>query len=297
MNSIMNRRLIAPTLLLLGAMAFERTGSAAPINTDTALPIHEGELLWREQVRFMRASVAGVDKRVTAVPSVFVYGVTEKLALIGMVPYLDKELEMDGIERGSSGLGDTTLFGRYQVFQADRPGETMRGQVLGGIKFPTGKDDERDALGLLPPPLQSGSGSYDATVTGVFTWQRLQWQLDVDLGYRVTGEANDFRFGDSLVHNVSLQYRLWPGALPTEGVPSFVYGVVELNGLWSDRDEMGGTSIPDSGGYTLFLSPGVQYVTSRWIAEASVQLPVVRNLNGTQPEPDYTVAAGFRIQF
>ena len=52
-----------------------------------------------------------------------------------------------------------------------------------------------------------------------------------------------------------------------------------------------------SGGTTLFLVPGLQYVTRRWIVEAAVQLPVVQDLNGTALENDYIVRAGFRFNF
>lgn len=277
---------------LLGPMAW-----AAAINTDTALPIHKGEFLWREQVRFLKAEDATRDLEVIAVPSVFAYGFTEKFALIGVVPYLDKTLKTGGAERGDNGLGDSTLLGRYQVFQLDRPGETFRAQVLGGLKFPTGRDDESDSLGRLPQPLQLGSGSYDPIVGGVFTWQRLRWQADFDVTYKINTEANDFRFGNTLAHDAAFQYRLSPWTLPEEGVPSFVYGVLELNGIWAERSELSGGNIGASGGYTLFVSPGLQYVTRRWIAEISVQLPVVQELNGGQLRTDFILAGGFRIQF
>ena len=179
----------------------------------------------------------------------------------------------------------------------DRTGETFRAQVLGGLKLPTGRDDRRDALGRLPPPLQLGSGSYDPVVAGVFSWQRLQWQADFELGYKFNTSANGFRFGDTLSHNAAFEYRLWPGAVPDMGVPSFVYGVLELNGIWAQRSEQNGSKIGDSGGYTLFVSPGLQYVRQRWLAEMSVQLPVMQELKGRQLKTDHVLNAGFRVQF
>ncbi|MBI2928688.1 MAG: transporter [Verrucomicrobia bacterium] len=271
--------------------------AAAPINTDTALPVHKGEFLWREQVRFLKAEDSTGDLEVIAVPSVLVYGFTEKFALIGIAPYLDKSFKAGGGERGDHGLGDVTLLGRHQIFQLDRPGETFRAQLLGGLKLPTGEDDERDALGRLPQPLQLGSGSYDPIVAGVFTWQRLRWQADFDVVYKINTEANDFRFGNTLAHDAAFQYRLWPWQLPERGVPHFVYGVLELNGVWAERSELSGGNIGASGGYTLFLSPGLQYVAKRWVAEVSVQLPVVQELNGGQLKTDFILAGGFRIQF
>jgi hypothetical protein len=286
------------TTLILVCFEFAvLSATAAPINTDTALPVHRGEFLWREQVRFLKAEDSTRDLEVIAVPSVFVYGFTEKFALIGIAPYVDKTLKMGGVERGDNGLGDSTLMGRYQVFQMDRPGETFRGQLLGGLKFPTGRDNESDSLGRLPQPLQLGSGSYDPIVAGVFTWQRLRWQADFDVAYKVNTEANDFRFGNTLAHDAAFQYRLLPWTLPEQGVPAFVYGVLELNGIWAERDKLNGGKVGDSGGYTLFLSPGLQYVTRRWVAEISVQLPIVQELNGNGLKTDYILTAGFRIQF
>jgi len=287
----------ALSLGLLGGIFLASVATAGPINTDMALPAARGVFLWREQVRFIKAKDSTLNLEVVAVPSVLIYGVTEKFALIGVVPWLDKTLRMAGIERGDDGWGDSMLLGRYQVFQLDRPGETFRAQFLTGLKFPTGRDDRRDALGRLPQPLQLGSGSYDPVVAGVFSWQRLRWEADFDLGYKFTTRANGFRFGDTFTHNAAFEYRLWPGVLPEAGVPSFVNGVLELNGLWVQHDEQGGGKIGNSGGYTLFVSPGMQYVTQRWVAEISVQLPVIQQLNGHQFKTDYILSAGFRIQF
>lgn len=146
----------AERLFLVATLACA-SASAAPINTDTALPVHKGELLWREQVRFLKAEDSTRDLEVIAVPSVLVYGFTEKFALIGVAPYLDKDFKTGGVERGDHGLGDVTLLGRYQVLQLDRPGETFRAQLLGGLKLPTGKDDQRDSLGRMSasPTLQA----------------------------------------------------------------------------------------------------------------------------------------------
>lgn len=282
---------------LCGSVLLAALATAGPINTDLALPVTQGVFLWREQVRFVKAQDAARDLEVFAVPSVLVYGVTEKFALIGVVPWLDKTLKMAGLERGDDGVGDSMLLGRQQVFQLDRPGETLRAQVLGGLKFPTGRADRRDARGRLPQPLQLGSGSFDPVVSGVFTWQRLRWEADFDLGYRFNTSAHGFRFGDTFTHNAAFEYRLWPGTLPEAGVPSFVNGVLELNGIRTQRDEQHGGKIGDSGGYTLFLSPGLQYVTQRWVAEISVQLPVVQDLHGRQLKTDHILSAGFRVQF
>ena len=80
-------------------------------------------------------------------------------------------------------------------------------------------------------------------------------------------------------------------------MPGFLYGILEANLIHREKDEAGGRSNPDSGGITLFLSPGLQYVTKRWILEGGVQVPVVQDLNGDALEADYVARFGFRVNF
>ena len=72
--------------------------------------------------------------------------------------------------------------------------------------------------------------------------------------------------------------------------------MLEFNPLHRDRNEIGGVPDPDSGGTSLVLVPGMQYVTRKWTLEATVQVPAA-NLNGTAPRGDCTVRAGFRVNF
>ena len=96
--------------------------------------------------------------------------------------------------------------------------------------------------------------------------------------------------------DISFQYRLWPSRLG-RGVPAFLYGVMEANLIYTGKDRTGGTADPDSGGTVVFLSPGLQYVTRKWIVEAGMQLPVIQDLNGGALEHDYGLSAGFRVNF
>ena len=64
----------------------------------------------------------------------------------------------------------------------------------------------------------------------------------------------------------------------------------------TQKDKDSGRFAPHSGGHVLFLSPGLQYIPlSRLLAEASVQLPLLKDLNDTQLEPDWTLSVGIRV--
>lgn len=280
------------------------TAESAPITFNTALPVYEGGMVWREQFIYNKnsrdPSAANRDVKVSGLVSVLGYGVTRDFALFGVLPYFDKRLNLDmggqRVSRSDKGIGDLTLFGRYTAYQSDAPGRTFRVAPFLGVKAPTGRDDAQDGLGRLPAPIQPGSGSWDALGGVVATYQTLAYQIDSQLSYKANSEANGFRFGNVAKLDASFQYRVWPQTLGG-GVPAFLYGVLEANLVHAEKNRMGGVDDPNSGGTTLFLSPGLQYVTQKWILEAGIQVPVVQNLNGTALKNNYIFNTGFRVNF
>jgi len=285
---------------------FVGMGSAwsAPITFNTALPVAEDEFIFRQQVVYDRSgddpSGADRDREVFAAVSVLGYGVTSDLAVFGIMPYVDKSLEITSMgvrrTRDTRGIGDLALFGRYTIVQNDIPGRTFRIAPFVGVELPTGEDDETDGLGRLPASVQAGSGSTDPFGGLVATYQTLDFEMDAQASYKISTEANNFEFGDVARLDASLQYRLWSRSLQS-GVPGFLYGVFEENLIHQNKNRSNGAKDPDSGGTTLFLVPGLQYVTQRWIVEGGVQIPVVQDLNGMALEKDFIVRCGFRFNF
>lgn len=294
--------------VLLGGLLPAGSGWAAPNTFNTALPVAEGNFVWREQLVLRERSGDGpMDREVSvqALASVLGYGVTSRLVVFGAVPYFfDKELDvttpMGRVERDADGLGDLTLFGRYTAFKRDWTGRTLRIAPVLGIKAPTGEDDDRDALGRLPRPLQTGTGGWDGFAGVIGTYQTLDYQVDAQVLYRKNGRHDGFDPGDEVRFDASLQYRVWPRTLEDAGAPAFVYALLESNLAHSERDvddERGIGIDPDSGGTQWLLAPGLQYVTPRWIVEGTVQLPAATNPHGDGLQDDYIVRTGLRYQF
>ncbi|MFQ5876242.1 MAG: transporter [Acidobacteriota bacterium] len=289
-------------VLLLATWAPVGPALAAPLTFNTALPVARGEGILRIQFRrFSSTGGPGAQDReltVRAFPLVGVYGASGKLALFAIAPIIDKTLElttpMGRRTRNVSGLGDTAFLARYTTYRRDRPGRTTRVAPFVGVEAPTGEDAETDELGRLPRALQLGSGSWDYRVGTIATWQTLRWQLDGSISYQLNTEANDFEFGDEARLDLSYQYRVWPRELG-EGVPAFLYAILESNVVWQDRDVVDGLEDPDSGGVTWFLAPGLQFVRKRLVVEAAVQIPVERNLNGAAPETDFITTLSVRV--
>ncbi len=293
-----NQVLAASSAVLIGLLAGEAV--AAPISSNTALAISQDEWLVREQVIVVRATddPSGLEREFTATTSVSVagYGLSPKLALFGILPLAHKELKTPAGKRKASGLGDIRLFARYTLFQDDGPGQTFRIAPFAGVELPTGKHNDRDALGLLPTPVQLGSNSWDPFAGVVMTYATTDWQVDTSVSYQDNRKGSGVERGNVFKADVSAQVRLWPGEL-TASTSSFLFGVLEANLVHEEKTKLNGITNQNSGGTTLFIAPGLQYAAKSWIAEVLVQIPVVQNLGGTRLQKDYIARASVRFNF
>ena len=286
-------------------VALPAAAESAAQTFNTALPVATGDFVLRQQL-FIRS--AGGDSRSAdreahawGSTSVLGYGVREDVTVFGAVPVAAKSLEATAaggarVERDTAGLGDVRVLARWTAHQADAPGRTFRIAPFAGVEAPTGEDDARDARGRLPRPLQPGSGSWDPFAGVVATWQTLDYQLDGQISHKVNTRDEGFAFGDVTRLDVSGQYRVWPGELGT-GVPGFLYASLDANLVHRSENTVAGRHDPASGGVQVFLSPGLQYVTKRWVLEGVVQLPVAQARNELGLEDDFVARLGFRVNF
>jgi len=218
-------------------------------------------------------------------PQTLVYGITPKLTAFATLPILaHRRLNLgDGSVKKDSAVRDFRLLGRYTFFADDyAPLSTRRIAVLAGMKFPTGGD-------------RFGTPSCDPIFGAVGTWAGNRHEFDLDALYTVTTKRHDFEAGDAFRYDVAYRYRLWPDRF--EGRLLQLNAVLELNGSWTGKTRMDGSTVAASGGNRLFMSPGAQFITKHFILEASVQIPIWQDLNGPQLEDDFTAVLSARIPF
>lgn len=276
------------TILWFALLLSVSSSWAAPIATNTALPISTDEIIVREQlVKTHSSDRFGDISRETnlfELRTVIGYGLTSKLAIFGVLPIIDIRRTFGDVSTSEFGLGDAAVFVRYEVFRNDQQGRTFRVAPFAGVRLPTGRDGE------------TGDGSVDFFGGVVATLARTQWVLDTQLRYDLNREADGFDRGNSVRFESSFQYRLAPGIV-TQDTTAFVYGVLELSANRYERNRLGGIADPNSGGFELYLTPGLQYATRRWIADLGVKLLIASDLNGTALEPDYSILTSIRINF
>ena len=282
------KHILMTASLLVAAGGFGQGVGAVPITFNTALPLSDGEVIVREQVHYTKASdvVGGMDRQLKLWKSITAlgYGVNEKLAVFAAIPLIDKDMKFGGDSDSDSGLADMKIFARYRLYGKDGPGQTTRIGAFAGLNLPTGKFG------------QTGDGSTDVWGGLVITHASTRWSYDGQIKYTANGAHNGFARGDSRSANLALQYRI---NRPHENVQmnGFLYTVLEGEIVYAERDKMAGVKNLNSGGTTAFIAPGLQYATKRWIGEAAVKIPVVRDLHGTALQPGATLILSSRFNF
>jgi len=257
-----------------------------PINTDTPILLGVSGAGARSFVKVIKKSSQDKELTVTVSPVVIPYNVTTRLLVGGVFPYFNKVLDTNAGSMSSSGYGDTKLFAKYVVHQIDKRQETIRFVLKSSVTLPTGDEDAKPAL---------GDGTTDYSFGVVAGWIKPRVSLTTEAVYSLNTSRRGINNGDSFAYNFALGYRLSPRVY--ERYPSPQVNVyLELNGLTTKHNELNGLNLENTGGTTLLLSPGIQYIGGRkWLVEGSIQFPIVDNLNGSQLETDIIASLGLRI--
>lgn len=252
------------------------------------------------------------------------YGVTNDFTIAVRVPYVRRteirEAEDDGLggiavfDHGpTSGIGDVSVLGQYRVFndQARR----LEVALLAGFIAPTGVNGRFTKQGeIFDAEFQPGSGAWSGLFGVALTKRVGQWSFDTNVLYVKTGGGTQStNLGDLVFYNAAASYRwlgigthrhggpMYHGGVPHDHAPEpggpALDLVLELNGEWSDKQKTAGIIDDQSGGSVILISPGLRLSQGPWSGFVSVGVPVARDLNGTQAEPDWRIRTGVGVTF
>lgn len=243
-------------------------------------------------------------------PSVFAaYGVTDDLTLGLRVPYVLRSGVRSPNEEGTavdklgdpSGFGDVSFFGQYRFFHSDD--NLNHASVVLALKTPTGATGVQTKQGgRFEAHHQPGGGAWSPSAGLSFTRAMGSFSFDTSALYTVatTGTQNT-DLGDLFGYNFAISYAFGApvrNALFSSSNNAPWTAVLELNGEWQDYQKTDGIKDPNSGGHTMFISPGVRYSGGKgWNTALSVGAPILKDFNGYQTPPDYRITYRFVAVF
>jgi hypothetical protein len=73
--------------------------------------------------------------------------------------------------------------------------------------------------------------------------------------------------------------------------------ILEFNGEWHDFQRTAGVLDPNSGGNTVYISPGLRLTVENWSGYASFGAPIVNDMNGIQAKLDWRMVVGMAAAF
>lgn len=254
------------------------------MSTEAATQPSTGAWYIKEQLRFTRMTTdpVGLDRDIDelrAITSVY-YGLDTDLAIGLLLPVVYQNIEspQPGVSEDVFGLDDFTLRLKWRFWRQDTAAiDTARLSLIADLEIPSGDND-------------LSSKSLDPAVTLAYTMIRGRHGLSADLGFKFNTSANEFAVSpgetsaESLKYDAAYLFRLAPEQY-TEDTHGAWYAVLEFNGLYETN-----------GDNEIFLSPGFMYEGRNWALEASIQLPVYRDIDH-RPERDFVAILGLRLFF
>ena len=190
-------------------------------------------------------------------------------------------------------VGDARILARRRVATFEGPEPTLgTAGVNFGVKLPTGRTDVRNADGdLAERTLQPGTGTTDllagAYYSKLLPARNLSWFAQ-GLFQLPLNSHDEYRPGRRLSLDAGVRY----------GVGDNLGLMLQANALVKARDSGNQAEPEDTGGRSLFLSPGVSYaVTPALQIYGFVQLPVYQYVNGVQLTARHAVAIGITSRF
>ncbi|MBL1277485.1 MAG: transporter [Ectothiorhodospiraceae bacterium] len=212
--------------------------------------------------------------------------ISNKITASVVIPYLRKKQTNNNFgTRVAEGIGDVSLFGRYEVLTPLLNSGAFVTAGM-GIKFPTGSLSEPNSATCLPPAFQVGTGSYDILPTASYSQHFTA--VDVNANFSAKLPLNENRQGYKFGNEIRLN------AAVSRSLHTVVKGMsasVGMGYLYAERDSDADSILPgklrdgktvlNTGGSFVDVVPGVSFQLGGGLQlQASVSIPVYEDWNG-----------------
>ena len=255
------------------------------------------------------------------------YSFTDDFAVMAMTNYQENNMQMkvraangNDFTMRSTGMGDTTVLGKYRFYKDDNLVPTKQMSMLFGLSLPTGAIDKKFTNNtvagqngtLLPFKMQLGSGTIDPIIGLTYQgsrdpfWWGFNTQVEAHLynnnqGYHRGQEFRYDFYAMRQVHDkVVLHTQLngwYEGRFNREPYKQRVLGQGHAN-----ANPARGFTTPlfdphNYGGHKMAISVGAQFQPiPLHILELTATVPIHQDLNGPQLRDDWMIRLAYYVE-
>ncbi|WP_019217541.1 hypothetical protein [Legionella tunisiensis] len=170
--------------------------------------------------------------------------------------------------------------------------------LIFGVNAPIGRTNVMTNYGVpFATSDQPGTGSWDPFVSLVFSKKWGDLSLNADCTYtHTTKGAQATTLGKVVDYDFAIVYPLIAQNNKDKTVNYTIDGIVELNGEYFTQDTIAGINDPNSGGNSLFFSPGFRVnIADKLSFYLGVGFPIAETLRGTQVNSKYGIISGIDL--
>jgi hypothetical protein len=226
------------------------------------------------------------------------YGLSPKISLSALFTFINQNRNTSTYENissslNTSGLSDGIILVKYNFIPL-----TLVDQIelsLGaGVKLPIGNATLRSDGILIPADMQPGTGSWDGVLWGYFSKgfvPIIPLNVFINASYRFNGTNN--RFGESFQQGYTFGNELFINLGAGYRTNTFFDLTLMFRFRNTQPDNFDEGTLPNTGGSWLYLVPGINgKINDNFTARLSGQIPLYRDLTGTQLTTTYTASLG-----
>ncbi|MFA3782014.1 hypothetical protein ABRY23_02990 [Melioribacteraceae bacterium 4301-Me] len=222
------------------------------------------------------------------------YGFSKKISVSLLSSFINQNRTINFSQQSTqqisvNGIGDWLLLLKYNIKNSDIIDQSDI--AIGfGLKLPTGKSNILDKGILLPADMQPGSGSFDYLIWGYYSKGFIPYlplNVIANVSYKINTTHKRFA-------NSKLGYKFGNETIITAGIGYRTDTFLDFSLFFrlrnTNNDVFDDEKIPNTGGTWFYLIPGLNFkISENLTSRVTSQLPIYRNLIGTQLTTTYTV--------
>jgi hypothetical protein len=275
--------------------------SVAPIRvTSPGLTVYKGGAI-TPRLYLIRQSLGTLKVNRQMVDVSLSYTPLSKLQLEAEVPISRTSFHDTATSGSGVGLGNITAWAKYRFFRKVKTYGDRQAAARFGLELPTGEKDAPSQAQINVPafvrqqltPINGGLSPH-LDIAYSQAGGRVIFGGNAEVIVRT--ERDGFRMGHEQRLSTDLEYVLLPREYNKPGGELFL--ILETTFVHRGTGRLNGLPVPGSKATEYYLAPGLQYAAHpRFVAEGSVQFPLVRNTGPLALRTDVNVLLGVKYLF